>query len=83
MKLSLVGSAFSGKKTVAKQLQETLGPDVVVFNINDVIKEAMDYMNPKKSEEIVVDPKAKGKGKVATEAATVDMFDGKNVAKYK
>ena len=77
-KLLLTGSAFSGKKTVAKYLQETLGADVVIFNINDIVKEAIDYINPKKLEEVVVDPKAKGK-KPATEVAAVDIFEGKNV----
>lgn len=44
-------------------MQEQLGPDVVIFNMNDIIKEAIDYISPKKTEEVVVDPKAKGKGK--------------------
>lgn len=79
----MLGSAFSGKKTIAKQLQENLGADVVIFNINDIIKEAIDYISPKKAEEVVVDPKAKGKGKAVLEAAVVDIFEGKNVAKYK
>ena len=81
-KLSITGSAFSGKKTVAKQLQEILGTDVIIFNINDIVKEAIDYINPKKVEEVVVDPKAKGK-KPATEVVAVDIFEGKNVQKYK
>jgi len=77
-KLSLTGNAFSGKKTIAKQLVEALGGDVVIFNINDVVKEAIDYINPKKTEEVVVDTKAKGK-KPATEVVAVDIFEGKNV----
>ena len=51
---------------------------MVVFNINDIVKEALDYINPKKPEEVVVDPKAKGK-KSVTEVAAVDIFEGKNV----
>jgi hypothetical protein len=31
--------------------------------MNDIIKEAIDYISPKKTEEVVVDPKAKSKGK--------------------
>ena len=50
--------------------------------MNDIIKEAIDYISPKKAEEVVVDPKAKGKGKQA-EQVIVDIFDGKNVQKYK
>jgi hypothetical protein len=42
-----------------------------------VIKEAIDYINPKKVDEVIVDPKAKGKKSV--EATFVDIFDGKNV----
>lgn len=59
-------------------MQEQLGPDVVIFNMNDIIKEAIDYISPKKTEEVVVDPKAKGKGKLA-EQVVVDIFEGKNV----
>jgi hypothetical protein len=39
-------------------------------------------VSPKKVEEVVVDPKAKGK-KTSTEVVAVDIFEGKNVQKYK
>jgi len=56
---------------------------VTIFNINEIIKEAIDYISPKKVEEVVVDPKAKGKSKPVVEAAAIDIFEGKNVLKYK
>ena len=60
-----------------------MGTDVVLFNINDIVKEAVDYINPKKADEVVVDPKAKGNKKSVVEAVIVDIFEGKNVTKYK
>jgi dephospho-CoA kinase len=60
--LALVGRAFSGKKTIANQMKEVLGGDIQVLNLDDMIKEALEYISPKKQDEsVAVDPKAKGK----------------------
>lgn len=47
-----------------------------MLHIDEIIKEAMDYISPKKVEEAPVDPKAKGK-KLA-EPVHIDIFEGKN-----
>jgi dephospho-CoA kinase len=53
IKLALLGRANSGKKTVAKQLKEVLGPDVAIMNIDEMVREAIEYISPKKAEEQV------------------------------
>ena len=85
IKMSLLGRAFSGRRTVAKQMQELLGPDVSILHIDEIIKEAMDYIAPKEVEEAQakVDPKAKGKGKAKDEPVVTDIFEGKNTTAYK
>lgn len=83
-KMAMLGSAFSGKKTLAKQLAEKLGGDIKIFNMDEILKEALDYINPKKAAEVpVVDPKAKGKAPVAAVVALVDPYEGKDTAVYK
>jgi len=83
--MALLGRAFSGRRTVAKQMQELLGQDVNILHIDEIIKEAMDYIAPKEVEEAQtkVDPKAKGKGKAKDEPVVTDIFEGKNTALYK
>lgn len=82
--MALVGRAYSGKKTVAQALREVLGNDVAILNLDDIIKEAIDYISPKKQDEsVVVDPKAKGKRGTKEETVHVDIFEGKNSAQYK
>jgi hypothetical protein len=85
IKMSLLGRAFSGRKTVAKQMQDVLGQEVAILHIDEIIKEAIEYISPKKVDEsVVVDPKAKGKAKgKADEAAVVDIFEGKKTDSYK
>jgi hypothetical protein len=48
--LSLLGRAYSGKKTVAKILQNHFGGASAfkIFTIDEVLKEAMEYVSPKK-----------------------------------
>ena len=53
-----------------------------LFHIDEIIREAIEYISPKKQEEAPVDPKAKGK-KVAAEPIFVDIFEGKNTTIYK
>lgn len=84
IKLALVGRAYSGKKTIASQLKEVLGNDVAILNLDDIIKEAIEYISPKKQDEsVTVDPKAKGKKGAKEEPVHVDIFEGKNSAQYK
>lgn len=48
--------------------------------MDEIVREAMNYVNPEKKEE-VVDPKAKGKNK--NEPSTVDIFAGLDTDSYK
>ena len=49
--------------------------------MDEIITEAFDYVNPKKADEAVADPKAKkGKGEAA---APANPFEGKDVTLYK
>lgn len=52
--------------------------------MDEILKEALDYINPKKVPEVpVVDPKAKGKAPVAAVVVPTDIFEGKDNAAYK
>lgn len=43
-------------------MKEVLGGDIQVLNLDDIIKEALEYISPKKQDEsVAADPKAKGK----------------------
>jgi dephospho-CoA kinase len=81
IKLALVGRAYSGKKTIAQAMKEILGNDVAILNLDDIIREAIEYISPKKQDEsVVIDPKAKGKRGAIQETVHVDIFEGKNTA---
>ena len=60
IKLCILGKAQSGKKTHAKMLQEKY-PGLELFVMNDILREALQYVNPAGAKEEAVDPKAKGK----------------------
>lgn len=63
-------------------MQEVLGSDVTILHIDEIIKEAYEYISPKKQDEsVMIDPKAKGK-KVVEQVIT-DIFEGKNTSNYK
>lgn len=81
LKLVILGRAFSGKKTIARQLQEKYGGDknVRVFNIDDVVKEALDYITPKKVDEAALEAAKKAKKGKVEEVVNVDIFEGKHV----
>jgi hypothetical protein len=86
IRLCIVGRTFAGKKTLAKQIQTALGGgSLKLFQMDEIVKEALDYVNPRKTEE-AVDPKAKGKpagkGK-AEEEKSLDVFEGKDTDQYK
>jgi hypothetical protein len=51
--------------------------------MNDILKEALIYVDPNQVKEEVIDPKAKAaaKGKVAE--VPIDIFAGKDTTKYK
>jgi len=52
------------------------------MHIDEIIKEALEYIAPKKIDDsVIVDPKAKGKKK--EEPVVTDIFEGKNVTEYK
>jgi len=79
IKLALIGRAHSGKKTIAAWLKEVLGSDVSILNLDDIIREAIEYITPKKQDEsVIVDPKAKGKKGAKEEPVHIDIFEGKN-----
>lgn len=84
LKLSILGRAFAGKKTIAKQLQEKYGATKLkLFSMDEIIAEALEYIAPKKVEESqIIDPKKAKKGKVE-EVVPVDIFEGKNTVPYK
>lgn len=65
---------MSGKKTQSKLLAEKIG-GLKVFDMNEIIREALTYVDPSAQKEEVVDPKAKGK-KAAAADTTVDQFAG-------
>jgi len=74
LKLCLLGRAFAGKTTQAQQLAQKLGHEkVTTFNMGEIIREALSYVDPNQAKEEVADPKAKGKGKPPVEAG-VDAF---------
>lgn len=52
-----------------------------MLHIDEIIREAIEYIAPKKVEEAPVDPKAKGKK--PTEPVHIDIFEGKNTLQYK
>jgi hypothetical protein len=86
LKLSILGRAFSGKKTIANKLAEQFGSDkITIFRMDSIICEALDYIAPKKVEEASSpDPKGKGKkGKDKEEVVVTDPFEGKDTAAYK
>lgn len=91
VKLAILGRAFSGKRTLAKQLQEKMGEkNITVFDMDSIIAEALEYVTPKKQEESTIDPKNKGAkaGKAATKSVeeinTIqDKFEGKATEDYK
>lgn len=85
LKMAILGRAFSGKKTIASQLQEKYGgnTNVKLFNMDEVIKEALDYITPKKVDEAALEAQKKQKKGKAEEVVNVDIFEGKNVGGYK
>lgn len=81
LKLCVIGKAYSGKKSAAQQIQDYIGEHITLFNMDEILREALQYVSPDKKEE-VVDPKAKGKGKAA-EPVHVDVFAGLDTTEYK
>ena len=85
LKLAVLGRAFSGKKTIARQLQEKYGGDknIKLFNMDEIIKEALDYITPKKVDEAALEAAKKAKKGKQEEASSVDHFEGKHIDEYK
>lgn len=88
LKLCVIGKASSGKKTTAQMIKDEFGDQFTVFNMSDVLREALAYVQVEKKEENHVEttnkaaPK-KGGGKPAQEANVVDPFAGRDTAAYK
>jgi len=81
-KLAILGRAQSGKKTLSEQISKKLGANIKIFCLDKILVEAVNYVAPKpEKEEVVVDPKAKGKGKApaVNESENKDIFEGKDV----
>jgi len=56
-----------------------------MFTMDEILKEAIEYVSPKKVDETFIDPKAKkpaAKGKVE-ETGPTDVFEGKDTEEYK
>ena len=85
LKLAILGRAFAGKNTVAKQLQEKYGGEkqVCIFKMDDIIKEALDYITPKKVDEAALEAAKKAKKGKQEDLAPVDPFEGKHSDDYK
>lgn len=86
LKLAILGRAFSGKKTIATYISEKYGgsdKNIRVFNMGEVIKEALDYITPKKIDEAAIEAAKKAKKGKVEEVTNVDIFEGKNPDTYK
>lgn len=79
VKICVQGKAFSGKKTQAKLIAEQLG-GLTVFDMSEILREALAFVDPNNQKEEVVDPKAKGK-KPAEEK--INIFAGLDTTQYK
>lgn len=47
VKMCLLGKSMSGKRTIAKQIQDQYQGKIKIFKMEDIVKEALDYINPK------------------------------------
>ena len=85
LKLAILGRPFSGKKTIASMLVEKHGGDknIRIFNMDDIFKEALDYITPKKVDEAALEAQKKAKKGKVEEVVNVDIFDGKHPVEYK
>ena len=46
LKLCILGKAFSGKKTQAKFISEKFGGKVTIFDMSEILREALAYVDP-------------------------------------
>lgn len=54
-----------------------------IFNMDEIIKEALDYITPKKVDEAALEAAKKQKKGKQEEVVNVDIFEGKQVSSYK
>ena len=90
LKVCLLGRACAGKRTLAKQIAESYpGGKVKVFKMEDLIKEVLDYINPKPQVDLAgaaaadknkKAPPAKGK---VEDTGPVDQYAGMDTREYK
>lgn len=66
-------------------LVEKYGGDknIRIFNMDDVIKEALDYITPKKVDEAALEAQKKAKKGKVEEVVNQDIFEGKHPGTYK
>jgi len=85
LKLAILGRPFSGKKTISNMLVEKFGGEknIKVFNMDEIIKEALDYITPKKVDEAALEAQKKAKKGKVEEVVNVDIFEGKHPKEYK
>ena len=57
--------------------------NIRVFNMDEIIKEALDYITPKKVDEAALEAAKKAKKGKQEEVTNVDIFEGKHAAEYK
>jgi hypothetical protein len=62
-------------------LNEKFDNKLKIFAMDEIIKEVLEYINPKEKAE-AVDNKGK-KGKTATKEEVHDIYEGKDTATYK
>ncbi len=85
IKLCLLGRRYAGKRTIAKFIQEYFQNRVKLFKMDDLIKEAVEYINPKPVQNDTALSKkgpAPKKGG-AEEPQFVDIYAGQDTKEYK
>jgi len=80
IKLCMIGRACSGKSTQSKLLLKQLGDKVTLFDMGQVVRDALAYVDPHQAKDEPVDAKAKGK---KTQEAPADVHAGKDTTQYK
>ena len=84
LKLCFLGKAMAGKRTSANYIAKKIGSEkVTIFDMNEVLREVLVYVDPSSKVEEIVDPKAKAGAKKPADSSQVDLFAGKDTKEYK
>jgi hypothetical protein len=80
-----LGKSYSGKKTHAQMLMDKVGASHVnIFDMGELIREALVYIDPGQQKDEAADPKAKKGAKGApTDTGGADKYAGMDTTKYK